>query len=188
MREGTGSHRALFPVIQKYFPPVTVTQMPSGANENHRMMRNTKIVCTIGPETCPFPTLKALAENGMNVARLNMSHGTHQWHGEVIKHIKTINEKTDSSVAILLDTKGPEIRTGDVKTDLALSMGDPLTLTIRRQAELEPYCVEINYDGFVSEVATGDIILIDGNPLEDISSIKRDNVDFVMKGGKIYKD
>jgi pyruvate kinase len=155
----------MFPATREYFPPAIVTQMLSSTNENHRMMRNTKIVCTIGPETCPFPTLKALAENGMNVARLNMSHGTHEWHGEVIKHIKTINEKTDSSVAILLDTKGPEIRTGDVKTDLALSMGDPLTLTIRRQAELEPYCVEINYDGFLSEVATGDIILIDGGML-----------------------
>ncbi|MGI9536227.1 MAG: pyruvate kinase [Desulfocapsaceae bacterium] len=127
--------------------------------------RRTKIVCTIGPETAPFPVLKKLADNGMNVARLNMSHGTHQWHSEVIKHIKTLNEKTESSVAILLDTKGPEIRTGDVKSNIVLSKGDHITFTVRRQAELEPYCVEINYDGFVSDVSHGDIVLIDGGML-----------------------
>lgn len=101
----------------------------------------------------------------MNVARLNMSHGTHRWHSEVIRHVKTINEKTGSSVAILLDTKGPEIRTGDVKRDVVLRKGDLLTLTIRRQAELEPNCVEINYDGFVADVTSGDIVLIDGGML-----------------------
>ena len=127
--------------------------------------RKTKIVCTIGPETSPFPILKRLAENGMDVARLNMSHGTHQWHKDVIKHIKTINEKTGSSVAILLDTKGPEIRTGDVKRDIELRRGETVTLTIRRQAELEPYCVEVNYDGFVTDVAQDDIVLIDGGML-----------------------
>lgn len=128
-------------------------------------IRKTKIVCTIGPKTSPFATLKQLAENGMNVARLNMSHGTHKWHRDVIKHIKTINEKTGSSVAILLDTKGPEVRTGDVSRDIVLHKGDTLTLTIRRQAELESYCVEINYDGFVTDVALGDIVLIDGGML-----------------------
>jgi pyruvate kinase len=128
-------------------------------------IRKTKIVCTIGPKTAPFAILKQLAENGMNVVRLNMSHGTHQWHSDVIKHIKTINEKTGASVAILLDTKGPEVRTGDVTRDIVLHKGDALTLTIRRQAELEPYCVEINYDGFVTDVALGDIVLIDGGML-----------------------
>ena len=128
-------------------------------------IRMTKIVCTIGPETAPFEKLKALAENGMNVARINMSHGTHEWHHNVIRHIKTINEKTGASVAILLDTKGPEIRTGDVKRDLVLHKGDTITLTIRRQAELEDNCVEVNYDGFVSDVSRGDIILIDGGML-----------------------
>ena len=128
-------------------------------------MRKTKIICTIGPKTFPFTTLKQLAANGMNIARLNMSHGTHKWHKDVIKHIKTINEKTGSSIAILLDTKGPEIRTGDVGRDIVLYRGDTLTLTIRRQAELEPYCVEVNYDGFVTDVALGDIVLIDGGML-----------------------
>lgn len=101
----------------------------------------------------------------MNVACLNMSHGTHQWHKGIIKHIKTINTKTGSSVAILLDTKGPKVRTGDEREILFCTRGTSLTLTIKRQAELEPYCVEINYDGFVTDVALVDIVLIDGGML-----------------------
>lgn len=128
-------------------------------------MRKTKIICTIGPRTFSFETLTKLATNGMNIARLNMSHGTHEWHLEVIKHIKTINKKIGSSVAILLDTKGPEIRTGDVNREIILEKDQTFTFTIRRQAELEPYCVEINYDGFLNDVTVNDIILIDGGML-----------------------
>jgi len=125
-------------------------------------MRKTKIICTIGPRTAAFDTLLQLSQQGMNVARLNMSHGSPEWHGEVIRSIKRINKKIGTTVAILLDTKGPEVRTGDVKQDLILKKDDLLTLTVRRQAELEPYCVEVSYDGFVSEVEEGDIVLIDG--------------------------
>ncbi|MBI4792905.1 MAG: pyruvate kinase, partial [Deltaproteobacteria bacterium] len=115
-------------------------------------MRKTKIICTIGPKTASFDMLKKLADIGMNVARLNMSHGALDWHQHVIHSIKRINRKFGSTIAILLDTKGPEVRTGDVKQDMVLSKGAPLTLTIRRQAELEPNCVEVSYDGFVNEV------------------------------------
>jgi pyruvate kinase len=125
-------------------------------------MRKTKIICTIGPKTASFDMLKKLADTGMNVARLNMSHGTLDWHQHVIHSIKRINRKFASTIAILLDTKGPEVRTGDVKQDMVLSKGASLTLTIRRQAELEPNCVEVSYDGFVNEVELGDIVLIDG--------------------------
>ncbi len=125
-------------------------------------MRKTKIICTIGPRTAAYEMLLKLATEGMNVARLNMSHGSLEWHQDVIRSIKRINKKIGSTVAILLDTKGPEVRTGDVKQDLVLKKGAVLTLTVRRQAELEPYCVEISYDGFVNEVEIGDIVLIDG--------------------------
>lgn len=63
-------------------------------------MRKTKIICTTGPKTANFETLQQLAKNGMNVARLNMSHGTHSWHSDVIKSIKTINKKTGNPVAV----------------------------------------------------------------------------------------
>lgn len=141
-------------------------------------MRKTKIICTIGPATSSFETLTNLAGRGMNIARLNMSHGTHEWHLDVIKHIKTINKKIGSAVAILLDTKGPEIRTGDVHRELYLKQGSAITLTIRRQAELEPYCVEVNYDGFINEVTVGDIVLIDGGMLAfKVKNISSTDVD-----------
>jgi pyruvate kinase len=109
--------------------------------------------------------LLQLAEKGMNVARLNMSHATLDWHLDVIRSIKRINKKTGSPIAILLDTKGPEVRTGDVRRNIALKKGDSLTLTIRRQAVLEPDCVEVRYDEFVNEVEVGDTVLIDGGML-----------------------
>lgn len=124
--------------------------------------RKTKIVCTIGPKTAACEQIKRLADGGMNVARLNMSHGTLEWHREVIAGIRRINKKFGLAIAILLDTKGAEVRTGDLKQDLPLKVGDILTLTIRHQAELAPYTVEVSYDGFVREVAVGDIVLIDG--------------------------
>ncbi|NTV15133.1 MAG: pyruvate kinase [Desulfobulbaceae bacterium] len=125
-------------------------------------MRKTKIICTIGPRTANPEMLLRLAKEGMDVARLNMSHGSLAWHQDVIRGIKRINKKIGTTVAILLDTKGPEVRTGDVKQDLLLRKDDLLTLTVRRQAVLEPHCVEVSYDGFVNEVAVGDIVLIDG--------------------------
>ncbi|MBU0728473.1 MAG: pyruvate kinase [Proteobacteria bacterium] len=128
-------------------------------------MRETKIICTIGPKTASFDMLQRLAASGMNIARLNMSHGSPDWHMAVIRNIKRLNKKNGTSIAILLDTKGPEVRTGDVKTDIVLARGDNLTLTVRRQAELEPYCVEVSYDGFVNEVEKNDIVLIDGGML-----------------------
>ncbi len=125
-------------------------------------MRKTKIICTIGPKTASFALLEQLAKNGMNIARLNMSHGTLDWHGAVIKHIKRLNRKGGTSIAILLDTKGPEVRTGDVSPDIVLRTGDLLTLTVRHQAVLEANCVEVSYDGFINDVAEGDTVLVDG--------------------------
>lgn len=142
-----------------------------------RTMRKTKLICTIGPSTASFAGLKELAALGMNVARLNMSHGSHDWHRGVITHLKTINNKTGNSVAILVDTKGPEVRTGDVSRDMVLRQGDILTLTVRRQAELEPFCVEVSHDGFVSEVAVGDIVLVDGGMISlKVESVNQTDV------------
>ena len=129
------------------------------------LLRKSKIICTIGPKTASFEAIRRLAEGGMNVARLNMSHGSREWHREVINNIKRYNKKFAGSLAILLDTRGAEIRSGDLKQDLVLKVGDIITLTTRRQAELEPYCVEVSHDGFVAEVALDDIILVDGGML-----------------------
>ncbi len=128
-------------------------------------MRKTKIVCTIGPRTESYEMLKTMALKGMNIARLNMSHGDHHWHAQVIHHLKRLNRKEKRAVAILLDTKGPEIRTGDVSPDIVLKPGDTLIFTVRKAAILEPRCVEVSYDGFIDDVSVGDIILVDGGML-----------------------
>lgn len=124
-------------------------------------MRRTKIIATIGPKIYQYSKLEILAKLGMNVARLNMSHGNHNWHKDIIKAVKTINSKGIYSVALMLDTKGPEIRTGDLKTDIVLKKGDEFTFTIKRQVQYPKNCTEINYDGFIEDVKVGDVILID---------------------------
>ena len=136
--------------------------MPDSVVLPEILRRKTKIICTIGPKTNSYEMLKVMVLQGMNLARLNMSHGDHVWHAQVIQHVKRLNRKVEGAVAILLDTKGPEIRTGDISPDLHLKRGDSLTFTIRRQAILEPNCVEVSYDGFIHDVAVGDTILVDG--------------------------
>ena len=125
-------------------------------------MRRTKIICTIGPETEKFDQLLKLAENGMNIARLNLSHGTHEWHKKIIKFIRTINNKGIYSISILLDTKGPEVRTGDLKHEIELNKGDLFVFTVRKEIVYEDNCTEVNYDGFIDDVGVDDLILIDG--------------------------
>jgi pyruvate kinase len=125
------------------------------------MTRHTKIICTIGPLTSTPENLQLLAEGGMNIARLNMSHGTHEWHGEIIDRVKALNDSGKYSIGIMVDTKGPEIRSGDLKQPLEVKMGDVVTFTIDRQPDKDKYTIDISYDGFVSDVEVGDIILVD---------------------------
>lgn len=125
-------------------------------------MRRTKIVCTIGPKTCHYEALKKLAEGGMNVARLNFSHGDHAWHEKVIKGIRTLNEKGQFSIAVMLDTKGAEVRSGDLRSEISLRPGDPFILTNRKAAQYEANCTEVSYDAFIDECNVGDTLLIDG--------------------------
>lgn len=124
-------------------------------------MRKTKIICTIGPATCDFMQLKKLADTGMNIVRLNMSHGTHEWHGNVIKATQRLNQK-GYSLAVMLDTKGPEIRSGDLKKDISVKEKEEFIFTTRNQAEYSEKCTNVNYDGFTNDVKVGDVILVDG--------------------------
>lgn len=125
-------------------------------------MRKTKIICTIGPKTCSYEKILGLAETGMNVARINMSHGDHQWHRKVIKAIHTINEKGKYSIAILLDTKGTEVRSGDLKKEIELRKGDKFIFTKRREAEYPENMTEVSSDMFFEDIKAGDKILVDG--------------------------
>ena len=125
-------------------------------------MRKTKIICTIGPKTHSYEQLKELVKGGMNVARMNMSHGDHEWHSQVVESVRALNEKLNTSVALMVDTKGAEVRMGDLKEDLVLKKGDEMIFTERHQIKYSSHVTEVSYDGFVKDVAVGDLILIDG--------------------------
>lgn len=124
--------------------------------------RKTKIVCTIGPSTSSREMIWKLAEAGMNVARLNMSHGDHASHKITIDLVKEYNAQSDDNViAIMLDTKGPEVRSGDVPQPIILEEGKEFNFTIKRGVSSED-TVSVNYDDFINDVEVGDMILVDG--------------------------
>jgi pyruvate kinase len=124
-------------------------------------MRKTKIICTIGPATESYPMLEKLAHAGMNVVRLNMSHATHESAARIIKSIRTLNRKLNTPVAVLLDTQGPEIRTGDVADDLELKNGSRITISVRDTVDVESSSIHINYDDLIDTVNIGDRITVD---------------------------
>ncbi|XP_054825407.1 pyruvate kinase isozyme G, chloroplastic-like isoform X3 [Prosopis cineraria] len=132
------------------------------AEANLNALRKTKIVCTIGPSTSSREMIWKLAEAGMNVARLNMSHGDHSSHQKTIDLVKEYNAQfEDKVIAIMLDTKGPEVRSGDVPQPILLNEGQEFNFTIKRGV-CKNDTVSVNYDDFVNDVEVGDILLVDG--------------------------
>ena len=150
-------------------------------------MRRTKIVCTIGPSTDNEEMMRELIKSGMNVARLNFSHGTLDYHKENIEMLKKLRDEMEKSVAIMLDTKGPEIRIKSIKDKTAvLSDGDEFILTIN-DVDGDKTKASITYNKLPSQVSPGTTILIDdGNiVLEAISATDEDIVCKVIHGGVI---
>ncbi len=124
-------------------------------------MKKTKIVCTIGPASETYKTLTNLVHNGMNVARLNFSHGNQEEHQQRIEEIKRVREDLEVPLAIMLDTKGPEIRTGKFKVDkVELKEGDSYIITTRDVLGDETMA-SVSYKGIVGDLKIGDKILID---------------------------
>ncbi|MGM7702308.1 pyruvate kinase [Pseudalkalibacillus sp. Hm43] len=129
-------------------------------------MRNTKIVCTIGPASESVDTLTQLIESGLNVARLNFSHGDFDEHGARIANIREAAQKTGKTVAILLDTKGPEIRTGTLeKGEVELKSGQELTVSMEEVMGNESM-ISVTYPGLVNDVHVGSTILLDDGLIE----------------------
>ncbi|MCB1644248.1 MAG: pyruvate kinase [Pseudomonadales bacterium] len=124
-------------------------------------MRKTKIICTIGPATSDFDMLSKLAAAGMDIVRLNMSHGDHESAARVIKAVKTLNRKSDKPIAILMDTQGPEIRTGDLASELELKNGSEITISVRDNVDVESSSFHIHYDDLLDTVNPGDRITVD---------------------------
>ncbi|KAL9662620.1 hypothetical protein QQ045_027453 [Rhodiola kirilowii] len=130
-----------------------------------RSTRRTKLICTIGPATCGFEELEALAVGGMNVARINMCHGTRDWHKMVIERVRRLNEEKGFAVAIMMDTEGSEIHMGDLGGAQSAKSedGEIWTFTVRAlNTPLPERTITVNYDGFAEDVKVGDELLVDG--------------------------
>lgn len=148
-------------------------------------MRRTKIVCTIGPATESPEKIQQLLEAGMNVARLNFSHGSHEEHGNRIRNLKAGAEKAGVNLGILLDTKGPEIRTGSVPDEgVKLENGQQFILDLTDRLGSSER-VSITYENLWQEVFPGTHILLDDGlmDLEVISAEDGKIVTTIVNGG-----
>ena len=125
-------------------------------------MRRTKIVCTMGPNTNSRDLMKKLIETGMDVARFNFSHGDHDEQKMRMDMLKELRKELKTPVAILLDTKGPEIRTGVLKDGKKVNLvtGQTFTLTTVQETGDENHC-SVSYTGLTEDIKEGDTILID---------------------------
>ena len=150
-------------------------------------LRKTKIICTIGPATASFQKIKALRNAGMDLVRLNMSHSSHAEAKKVIDWVNKLNQTGGSPVSVLLDTQGPEIRTGDRDTSLDLKLGDKVNLTVRDEVDVETSSIKINYRGLINSVKKGSKISVDNGLLNFKVLEKHDDklLCRVIDGGKI---
>ncbi|HZJ76977.1 MAG TPA: pyruvate kinase [Oscillospiraceae bacterium] len=153
-------------------------------------MRKTKIVCTVGPASESKDVFKELVLNGLNVARLNFSHGDYEEHGQRINTIKEVRWELNEPVAILLDTKGPEIRTGKFKnSDVELEEGQIFTITTRDMLGDNTIC-NISYAGLPKDINAGDTILIDDGlvGLRVKKIINSTDIECIVENGGVISD
>ena len=124
-------------------------------------IKKTKIVCTMGPASDKEEILRELVKNGLNVCRFNFSHGSHEEHKERMDLVKKVRKELNQQVAILLDTKGPEIRTGNFEDpEVLLEEGQEFTITMNDVMGNKNMCT-VSYKGLINDVVSGDTILID---------------------------
>ena len=150
-------------------------------------MRKTKIICTIGPASDSEEVLTKMCRAGMNVARLNFSHGTHEEHKEKIDLIKRVREKLDLPIAIMLDTKGPEYRIKTFKNErITLKDGDKFTLTTE-DVEGDETIVSVTYEHLIDELSVGDRVLVNnGLVILEVESVENKRAECrVIAGGEL---
>ena len=151
-------------------------------------MKRTKIICTMGPASSKKNTLRAMMRAGMDIARFNFSHGSHEEHRGRVDMVKNLREELNIPVALLLDTKGPEIRTKLLKDHkkITLEAGSEFTLTTG-DIEGDETRVAITYENLYKDVKKGGKILIDDGLIElEIENIKNgDIVCRVLNGGEL---
>ncbi|MEL6307665.1 MAG: pyruvate kinase [Chloroflexota bacterium] len=138
---------------------------------NREMLRDihskhTKVVATIGPASSDEETLRAMIRGGMDVARINFSHGDHETHGEVIARVRKVAEEENATIAILCDIQGPKIRIGTVSDEpLMVEEGDKITLTLD-EVPGEDYLISLPHPEFVQDIEAGTTLLLDDGNLQ----------------------
>ncbi len=130
------------------------------------LLHKTKIIATVGPACNTYEKLLGLVQEGVNVFRLNFSHGTHEAHKEVIEHVKRINREEPFNIAILADLQGPKLRVGEVENNgIPFEMGDEFLFTNEKGMGTREK-VYISYPNFYDDVKAGEKILIDDGKIE----------------------
>ncbi|PIA46539.1 hypothetical protein AQUCO_01500231v1 [Aquilegia coerulea] len=127
-------------------------------------LRKTKLICTIGPACSSLEDLERLALGGMNVARLNMCHNTREWHSDVIRNIKKLNEEKGFCISLMIDTEGSQMYMVDhgVGSSVKAEDGSIWLFTIERFEGSRPFTVQAYYEGFSEGIKVGDELVIDG--------------------------
>jgi len=144
--------------------------MAASMSANH-LFRRTKIIFTLGPATESEEMLEKLILAGADIIRLNMAHAKHDWTRGVIRRIRAISKRVDRDVAIMMDIKGPEIRTGDLSVPLELKAGEIFDFTVKpgdstgQGGGEEVRSVDVNYKDLVNDIAIGDTVLVDNGLL-----------------------
>ena len=150
-------------------------------------IKRTKIICTIGPATESHAMLMKLYKAGMNIARLNMSHSDHKSAKRIIDRINKINKKVSNPIGILLDTQGPEIRTGDTSSVVHLEPGEKVSFTIRDEIDVETTSIRVHYDELINSVKVGSLITLDNGLLnfKVLTKTQNELECIVLDGGKL---
>ena len=152
-------------------------------------IKRTKIVCTLGPASQSEEVLRELILNGLNVCRFNFSHGSHEEHKGRIDMVKKVREELNKPIAILLDTKGPEIRTGNfADPEVLLEEGSEFTITMDEVVGTKEICT-VSYKGLADDVKEGDTILIDDGLVGlRVKSVENGNIKCIVENSGIVKN
>ncbi len=146
-------------------------------------MRNAKIVCTLGPASSDTETIRALCEAGMSVARLNASHGTTEHRATVIDRVREVDDESDRSLALMVDLKGPEVRTAEIEGYVTLEAGSEVIFAEGDTSTADRVGLSVS----ISEVEPGDTILLDDGRIE--ATVRRVNgeevVAEIVSGGRL---
>jgi len=163
---------------------------------SHGLTRRSKILCTIGPKSASPKILEELLKSGMNMVRLNMSHGTQDWHRKTLRHLRSLEKRSHTPLPVLLDLQGPRIRVGLLpQSGIILQAGEYVNLTptdsgdvpLSSSSNTPPPTLPVVYPSLTKEVKTGHTILINDGLIElHVSKVMTHAVECaVAVGGKV---